>query len=39
MYAKYSGNLIIDPEDPEIEYKIMNDEDITAVIKGETVNE
>lgn len=37
MYSKYSGNVIFDPE-TDIEYKIMNDEDITAVITGEKNN-
>ena len=38
MFAKYSGNVVIDPKTGE-EYKLMNDEDITAIIKGDTEDE
>lgn len=34
MFAQYSGNTVEDPETGEL-YKLMNDEDITAVVTGE----
>ena len=35
-FAKYAGKRVEDPEDPETDYLILSDEDILAVIIGET---
>lgn len=34
MFAEYAGRTVEDPETGE-QYKLMNDEDITAVVTGE----
>lgn len=34
MFAEYAGKTVIDPETEEM-YKLMNDEDITAIVEGE----
>lgn len=35
IFARYAGKAVDDPEEPYKEYRIMNDEDIVAVITGE----
>lgn len=34
IFAKYAGRFVSDPEDPDVEYIICNDEDIIGKIKG-----
>lgn len=32
-YAKYAGKWITDPDDPEGDYLMLNDEDVVAIIR------
>jgi len=32
VFAKYAGRSIVDPDAPEVEFVILNDEDILAVV-------
>lgn len=32
-YSRYAGRFITDPDDPEVKYVLLNDEDILAVLK------
>lgn len=33
-FAKYSGKIIPDPENPEVKYLMVNDEDVVAILRG-----
>lgn len=34
-YSRYAGKAIEDPEEPEVYYLVMLDEDVNCIIKGE----
>lgn len=38
-YAKYSGKVIVNPDDPKDKYLVLNDEDIVVKFVGETTND
>ena len=37
-YARFAGKVLTDPDDPENEYFVMNDEDIIAIIPPKETN-
>lgn len=38
-YAKYAGKAIVNPDNPEDKYLVLNDEDIVVKFVGETTND